>query len=110
MTGKTIRLHVETPVLRSELSGEPMGEYERTSRAARFKIKPVTGREYVQGQQFQSNITHELKCPYFAGANSAMRLTAGDDAGNPTRIFNVESVVNENEANRFLVWRCVEVT
>lgn len=110
MTGKTTRLYVEAPVVRSELQGEPVGDYQRTGRKAKFKITPLSGREYVQAQQVQSNVTHELKCPYFAGANSSMRLTAGEVAATPTRIFNVESVVNENEANRFLVWRCVEVT
>ncbi len=89
--------------------GEPVGEFERTGRVARFKAKPISGREYVQGQQVQSNVTHELRCIHFAGAHTGMRLTAGDDAESPTRIFNVESVVNENEANRFLVWRVVEV-
>ncbi len=102
-------LHVETPVLRSELLGEPVGEYERTGWREWFEIRPLSGREYVQGQQVQSSVTHELRCVHFAGANTGMRLTAGEDADNPTRIFNVESVVNENEANRFLVWRVVEV-
>jgi SPP1 family predicted phage head-tail adaptor len=110
MTGKTTRLHIEVPIMRSELQGEPVGEYARTGRKAKFKIVPLTGREYVQAQQVQSNVTHELKCPYFSGANSSMRLTAGEEAATPSRIFNVESVVNEKEQNRFLVWRCVEVT
>ena len=110
MTGKTLRLYVERPVLRSEVMGEPVGEFERTGRVARFKVKPISGREYVQGQQVQSNITHELKCPHFTDeVHTGMRLTAGDNAEAPTRIFNVESVVNENEANRFLVWRVAEV-
>jgi len=104
MNANTI-LWVETPKLGSELLGEPVGKYERTGRREWFDIRPLSGREFVRGQQVQSNVTHELKCPYFAGANTGMRLT--NEAG--TRIFNVESVVNENEANRFLVWRVVEV-
>lgn len=103
-------LHVETPIVRSELAGEPVGEFERTGRREWFDVRPLSGREYTQTQQIQSNVTHELRCVYFAGANTSMRLTAGDDAENPSRTFNVESVVNENEANRFLVWRVVEVT
>lgn len=103
-------LHVETPIVRSELAGEPIGGYERTGRREWFQIRPLSSRELVIGQQIQSLATHELKCHYFAGANNAMRLTAGEVAATPSRIFNVESVVNENEANRFLVWRVVEVT
>jgi SPP1 family predicted phage head-tail adaptor len=106
---KTI-LHVETPVVRNELLGEPLGEYERTGLREWFDIRPLSGREYSQSQQVQSNVTHEMKCVYFAGAKTGMRLTAGDDAENPTRVFNVESVVNDKENNRHLVWRCVEVT
>jgi SPP1 family predicted phage head-tail adaptor len=103
-------LHVESPVVRNELLGEPGGEYERTGVREWFDVRPLTGREYSQAQQMQSNVTHELKCVYFDGARSGMRLTAGDDAENPTRIFNIESIVNESENNRFLVLRAVEVT
>ncbi len=98
-------LHIETPVHRSELAGEPIGEYERSGVSEWFDIRPLSSREYVQGQQIQSSVTHELKCRHFAGANTAMRLVTADGL----RTFNVESVVNENEANRHLVWRCTEV-
>jgi SPP1 family predicted phage head-tail adaptor len=108
MSRNTI-LYVETPVLRSELAGEPVGEYERTGERQFFDIRPLSGREYVQAQQVQSTATHELRCVYFAGANTSMRLTAGESE-TPTRVFNVESVVNDNENNRSLVWRCQEVT
>lgn len=98
-------LHIEVPVQRSELAGEPVGEYERTGRSEWFEIRPLSSREYMQGQQIQSSVTHELKCHYFAGANTAMRLVTADGL----RTFNPDSVVNENEANRHLVWRCTEV-
>lgn len=99
-------LRIEVPVHRSELAGEPVGEYKWTGQIEWFEIRPLSSREYVQGQQIQSNVTHELKCHYFAGANTAMRLVTADGL----RTFNVESVVNEDEANRHLVWRCTEVT
>lgn len=101
-------LHIETPLLGNELLGEPVGGYERTGRRAWFEVRPLSGREYVQSQQVQSSVTHELRCAYFAGATTGMRLTAGE-SDTPTRIFDVESVVNEHEANRFLVWRVQEV-
>lgn len=107
MRANTI-LHVETPRLGNELLGEPVDGYERTGRREWFEIRPLSAREYVQAQQVQSSVSHELRCVYFSGANTGMRLTAGE-TDTPTRIFNVESVVNENEANRFLVWRVVEV-
>jgi SPP1 family predicted phage head-tail adaptor len=105
MRANTI-LHVEVPVPGNELEGTPVGGFARTGQKAWFEIRLMSSRELVIGQQIQSLVTHELKCAFFAGANSTMRLT--NEAG--TRIFNVDSVVNENEANRFLVWRCVEAT
>lgn len=66
-------------------------------------IQPLTGREYEQAQQMQSNTTHKIKTRWFEGANSAMRLVRGN------RVFEVESVVNEFERNRWLIWRCSEV-
>jgi SPP1 family predicted phage head-tail adaptor len=103
MRANTI-LHVEVPVPGNELEGTPVGGFARTGQKAWFEIRPLSSRELVVGQQIQSLVSHELKCAFFTGAHNAMRLT--NEAG--TRIFNVESVVNENESNRFLVWRCVE--
>lgn len=103
MKANTI-LFVEAPNSGNELLGEPVGGYARTGRKEWFEIRPLSAREFAQGQQIQSVVTHELKCPFFAGANNSMRLA--NEAG--TRVFNVDSVVNENEANRFLVWRCTE--
>lgn len=99
-------LFVETLVLHSELLGEPQGTHTRTGVKQWFEIRPLSAREFAQGQQINSVVSHELKCVFFAGANTSMRLTT--ESG--TRIFNVDSVVNENEANRFLVWRCTEVS
>lgn len=108
MRANTI-LHVEVPVTRNELAGEPTGDYERTGRREWFEIIPIGGGEYVQGRQSESSITHVLRCHYFAGANSLMRLTAGESA-TPSRIFSVDSVVNVNEENRFLEWSAIEKT
>lgn len=102
-------LHIETPVHRSELAGEPVGEYERTGRREWFEIIPSGGGEYVQAKQAEASITHVLRCRYFSGANSMMRLTAGEWAS-PSRIFSVDSVVNVNEENRFLEWTAIEKT
>lgn len=68
-----------------------------------FRITPLSAREFVQSQGVESTVSHRGECPYFAGANSAMRLTDG------TRMFNVASVVNRNEQNRKLDWMLTEV-
>jgi SPP1 family predicted phage head-tail adaptor len=66
------------------------------------EIRPLSGREYEAAQQMQSSVTHRIQTHLVATANSAMRLVAGD------RVFEVESVINEGERNRFHVWRCTE--
>lgn len=67
------------------------------------KINPLQGREYEQAQQMQAGISHKITTRFFAGANSSMRLVYG------ARVFNVESVINQGERNRWLEWRCEEV-
>lgn len=72
-----------------------------------FQLKPLSGTEYVQGQQVQSTVTHTARCVFFSGANSQLRLKSTDGLD---RIFNVESAVNWMERNRFLDWRLAEAT
>ena len=68
-----------------------------------FSLEPLEGEEELQAAQMESRQTHTARCDWFAGASSAMRITDG------TRFWNVQSVANEYEQNRFLVWRLVEV-
>ena len=102
-------LTVQTLDIGDELAGEPpeWGDLRREW----FEITPLTGREYNQAQQMQSNVTHKMRCTYWAGANSRMRLIKPnvEDRDNPLRTFNVQSVVNVGERNRELEWMCTEV-
>lgn len=102
-----IILYAEKLTRGNELEGQPAETWVRIWQEW-FDVKPLTGREYVLAQQVKSTVTHQLRCVYRSGANSELRLTAGADA--PTRIFNVESVVNVGENNRELEWMVQEVT
>lgn len=74
-------------------------------------IKPLTGREYTQAQQVQSTVTHRIRTQYVPDAKSSMRLAKlSGETGEPTRLFNVESVVNVDERNRWSEWMCEEVS
>lgn len=101
-------LHVEERTVGNELAGEPPESWERI-RQEWFESVPLSGAEYVWAQQTQATVSHKLECVFFAGAHPGMRLTAGNDANNPTRTFNVKSVLNEKEQNRKLVWMVEEV-
>jgi SPP1 family predicted phage head-tail adaptor len=100
-------LHIEQRTVGNELAGEEAETWVRILREW-FDIQPLTGREYVEAQAVQSNVSHKATCPFFAGANSKMRLTLGENANTPERVFNVESVVNVGENNRLLEWMVKE--
>ena len=104
MTGKfEHRMQVQQLDAAEDGWADGPGDRWETVREEMFLLRPTSGREYEQADQMQSDTTHEAKCHHFVGANSGMRLKYGE------RIFNVESVVNEMERNRFLAWRLVEV-
>jgi SPP1 family predicted phage head-tail adaptor len=98
-------LTVEQDTVGNELAGEP-SEAE-TVCSVWGNIQPLTGREYQQAQQMQSNVSHkittELLPQNLGPATSRMRLKHG------TRTFEVQSVVNVEERNRELEWMCTEV-
>jgi SPP1 family predicted phage head-tail adaptor len=101
-------LHIEERTTGNELAGEPPETWTRVTREW-FDVEPLTGREYIQAQQVQSSVSHKMRSPYLGGMHSGMRLTAGENAAEPSRVFNVASVVNVGENNRELEWMAEEV-
>ena len=93
-------LTIERPVAGHDLDGVP-DSWEHVAEEW-GDVQPLSGREYEQAQQMQSTTTHKIRTHLVAGATSAMRLLLGQ------RVFAVESVRNEGERNRWLLWRCVE--
>lgn len=85
-------------------SGQQRDDWKKFT-AARFKIEGRAGTEGTRAQQIEATYTHVLTCRWFAGANSKMRLRHGDG-----RILEVESVNNQLEKNRWLVWLATEAT
>ena len=96
------RVRIEQPILGNDLDGIPHTWDEVAIKWA--NIRPLSGKEYQQAQQMQESTTHTIKTHFLAGADSSMRLVHGE------RIFDVESVLNMDERNRFTIWRCVEET
>lgn len=60
----------------------------RTVHAA---VDPISGRELYQAEQSQSEITHKIRCRYFAGATHDMRILMG------TRKFKIISIIDWEE-------------
>lgn len=73
-------------------------------RSEMFSIEPLSAGEAARGAQNEATTKHWLRCRYFVGANSEMRLRAGD------HIYLVEGVVNWQQRHRWLDWTAREAT
>lgn len=61
------------------------------------EIIPLSGREYWESKQVNSEVTGKIRIRYLAGVTPKMRAKFGD------RIFNIEAVINPEEKNIELV-------
>ena len=68
-------------------------------------LKPLSGREYFQGQANNSDISHEVTMRYRADINSRDRLVSTTT----DRVFNIDSIINVDERNKELKLMCKEV-
>lgn len=68
----------------------------------RASIEPLSGRELVAAQAINAETTHEIVIRYRAGITPAMRVLYG------ARAFNILSVLNQQERNRWLVLNASE--
>jgi len=67
-------------------------------------VEPLKAREAWQAKQSQATTSHKITILYHPGITSRMRATWDG------RVFNFESVVNVDEANRELLIMATEVT
>jgi SPP1 family predicted phage head-tail adaptor len=70
---------------------------------ARAWIKPTSGTEQNFGMQTQDTVTHDIVIRY-----SSTEILAKDSVLFETRRFNIRSVINVEERNRWLQLRCEE--
>ena len=66
-------------------------------------VEPLSGRELLQAQQMQADITHRVRFRYVSGVTAKMRVAYG------SRYFNILSVINDQERNREIVLMCKEL-
>ena len=66
-------------------------------------IEPLSGRELLQAQQVQAEVTHRVRCRYVSGVTSKMRVLYG------ARYFNIITPINPEERNRELALMCKEL-
>ena len=66
-------------------------------------IDPLSGREFYAAQQSQSEVTHNIRCRYRAGLNTAMRILYG------SRKFSIVSIIDWEERHQSLLIKCKEL-
>ena len=60
------------------------------------EINPLTAREFVSGNQITQDVSHRIRMRYYPGVTPSMRILFG------ARVFNIHSVINANERNKFM--------
>jgi SPP1 family predicted phage head-tail adaptor len=65
-------------------------------KSVRCMIKTLQGREYVAASATQSERTYRFVMRYTKGINSFMRIVYDE------RVFNIDSVINDDEENKTL--------
>jgi SPP1 family predicted phage head-tail adaptor len=66
------------------------------------EVAPMSGRELLAAEAVQSSLTHSVSIRYFAGLKPSMRIKYGD------RLFDIQSVIDEDERHRTMTLLCVE--
>ena len=66
-------------------------------------VSPVSGRELASFKQINAEITAKITIRYLAGVTTEMRILFRD------RIFEIDSVINPEEKNIYLLLVCKEV-
>jgi SPP1 family predicted phage head-tail adaptor len=84
-------------------NGEPVEAWV-TYATIRCSIKPLSGRELETARMSWSTVTHKINCSFIRGVVPKMRIVFG------SRIFDIASVLNLEEANEELEIIAVEVS
>lgn len=66
-------------------------------------VDPVSGREFYEAQQSQSDVTHKIRCRYRRGLDTSMRIKLG------SRVMEVRSIIDWEERHESLLIMAVEV-
>jgi len=96
---KTIVLQSKTEV------DDGMGAFTSTwgdEYTVKGAIWPVTGKEMIQNSALTSTISHKIQIRYLPDVKATWRVKYG------TRLFNILSVINQNERNRVIDLICKE--
>ena len=70
----------------------------------RASLKPLSGRELANALALRNDVTHEIRTRYFGTVNPALARWKLE-----SRIFNIISAINVDDARREMIYICTEV-
>lgn len=82
--------------------GTPIGSDWEDVAIVWASVEPLRGREYIQLQNTQAELTTRIRIRYQPGITPAMRVLYDD------RKFNIQSVIDPEERHRELELMCIE--
>lgn len=83
--------------------GEPRNTWAPVFEGIFCEVSPLLGRDFVQSFTAGSTVDVKIRCRWFDGVKSSMRVKAGED------IFEIESAINVSNNNRELLMYCRRV-
>jgi SPP1 family predicted phage head-tail adaptor len=95
------RIAIERVTETQDTDGTVMETWS-TFATVQSSIEPISGREYFAAQSTQADITHRVIIRYLSDIVPKMRVKFG------SRIFDILSVINDNERNREIQLMCRE--
>ncbi|QNN24338.1 phage head closure protein [Planctomycetales bacterium ZRK34] len=95
------RVELWQPVTSTNTYGEDEITHKRID-TVYAQVQPLSGRERFYAQQVSAEITHRVTMRYRSDVDSSWRLVFKN------RTLNIDSVINIDEANRWLELVCKE--
>lgn len=94
MRSRQLKAEIQRKPLQNDFVGGAAGW--ETIGHCYLDLRPVRGKEYYDASQLAATVTHKGETEYRNDVTEDMRLRIG------TRVLNIQSVINVNEANRSL--------
>jgi len=95
------RVTIQKPVITHDNIGQEVESWQEVA-IVWASIEPLSGKEYFNAQQVNSEISTKVCIRYMAGITSKMRIVF------KTHIYNILSVINFEERNIYLQLLCSE--
>ncbi len=95
------RITLQKPVIIKDSIGQEVEEWREVA-TVWASVEPLSGKEYFNAQQVNSEISNKIIIRYINDLSSQWVVQFGD------RIFNILSVINFEERNIYLQLLCSE--